>query len=151
MKAQNWSNSDNIEGETFPAISNLNWSKGHSTKYSPYFATAESEEMYGNKLNIFYDSSHMGRFPQDGNFVCFVSLKICCTAVSKPDLLRHLFLLFCGEHDFLITLRPPQPHTSSLQCTVMHSKCTKNALLCVTFNSALLVHLKGIAVHCSAL
>ena len=35
----------------------------------------------------------MGRFPQDGNFTCFVSLleKLCLTAVAKFDLLSSFF------------------------------------------------------------
>ena len=39
-----------------------------------------------------------------------------------------LFLLFCGEHDHLITLPQSQPPINSLQCTAINSKCTKNAL-----------------------
>ena len=67
----------------------------------------------------------MGRFPQDGNYACFVSLykKLCWTAVAKPDLLGHFFQLFCGKHDLLTTLPQYQPSTNTLQCTA--SKITK--------------------------
>ena len=59
---------------------------------------------------------HMGRFHQDRSFGCFVSLKktLCWTALVQPDLLRHFFLLFFEEHDYLITLPQPQPPISSL-------------------------------------
>ena len=93
----------------------------------------------------------MGRFLQERNFGCFMSLKKhCWPAEAKPDLLPH-FLLFCGENDLLKTILQPQPLINSLQCTAMHSKCTQNALFCVTFNRAFLEHFQCILVHCSEL
>ena len=71
--------------------------------------------------------------------------------MAESDLLRLFFLLFCGEHDYLITLPQPQPPINSLQYTAMHSKCIENALFCVAFNSSSVVHFEGIAVHCSEL
>ena len=81
--------------------------------------------------------TYMGRFPQDENFGCFVSLFeiLLWTAVAEPDLPCHFFQLFCGEHDSLITL--PQIQPSSIHYNAKHSKCNKNALFCVTFNGAI--------------
>ena len=91
-------------------------------------------------------------FPRTGTWLLHVTLKKeCWIAVAKPDLLRHFFQWFCGEHDFLITLPQPQTHINYLQYTAMHSKCTKNALSKVTQNSAVLVYFECIAVHCSEL
>ena len=67
--------------------------------------------------------------------------------MAQPDLLRHFFQLFRGEHEYLITLPHPQPPINSLKCTAMHSKYTKNALLKLTQNSEFLVHFECIAVH----
>ena len=69
-------------------------------------------------------------FPRTGILAVSCHLKKnCWTAVAKPDLLPHFFLLFSGEHDSLYTLPQPQPPINSLQCTVMHTKCTKSTLL----------------------
>ena len=37
--------------------------------------------------------------------------------MTTPDLLRHFFRLFCGEHDLLITQPQPQPLINALKCT----------------------------------
>ena len=75
---------------------------------------------------------YMGRFPQDENYACFVSLYkiLCWTAVAKPDLLGHFFQLFCGKHDLLTTLPQHQPPSNTLQCTAMHPKSPKCTELC---------------------
>ena len=77
---------------------------------------------------------HMGRFPQDGNFACFVSLlkKTLPDGCGQILFATPIILLFCGEHDYLIILAQPQLPINSLQCTAIHSKCTKNALFCAT-------------------
>ena len=47
--------------------------------------------------------------------------------MAQPDLLRHFSQLFCGEHDYLITLPQPQrPHDFiTIHCNAfkMHQKC----------------------------
>ena len=96
----------------------------------------------------------MGRFPQDGNFDFFCHLKKCLTTVVKPDLLHHLFGLFCGEHYPLITLPQPRLPISSLQWFAIHSKCSKNALVWVIYNRVfwcILNALQCVVVHCSEL
>ena len=70
-----------------------------------------------NLLQVIH-SMYKGRFFQNGNFACFVSLKkkLCWTAVAKFDLLR----MFCGEHDLLIILvispNSSSIHNNALQC-----------------------------------
>ena len=60
---------------------------------------------------------YIGRFPHDGKFGCFVSLlKTLLDCCGQTSFATPLFLLFCGEHDFL----SPSPH----QFTTIHSKCT---------------------------
>ena len=91
----------------------------------------------------------MGRFPQGGNFGCFVSFKknLCWPAVTKPDLLRHFFQLFCGEYYHMITLPQPQPPINSLHCTEMHQKCPVKS----DTKQCILVYFECIVVHCSEL
>ena len=49
-----------------------------------------------------------------------------------PNLILPLF--YCSVEIMTLSVKLPQPQTpiNSLQCTVMHSKCTKNALLKAT-------------------
>ena len=46
-------------------------------------ANRSVDGIQGPFLPALYDSAHMGRISQDGNFVCFVSHKNCWTAVAK--------------------------------------------------------------------
>ena len=68
-------------------------------------------------------------FPRTGILpvLCHLESKLCRTAVANPNLLHHFFQFFRGEYDSLSTLPKPQSPINSLQCTAMHSTCTKNA------------------------
>ena len=108
--------------------------------------------MAGEKMHNCWEmwsTPHMGRFPQDGNFACFVSL------LKKPLWPN----LICYTHFFIVfivlwrarlsdyTCSAPTPHQlTTMHCNAFkrHQKCT---ILC-HFNSAFLVNFECIAVQC---
>ena len=103
----------------------------------------------------------MGRFHQDWNFACFVSLLKTISGLLWPNLICYarFFLLFCGEQDFLIILPRPLLPINSLQCIQNSPKmhCWKwcktvhfwgilNALQCIVVNRCR-VGAEGLALH----
>ena len=85
---------------------------------------------------------HMRRFPQDGNFDCFVSLNKNFVGLLGPNRIFQATSFYWGDHDLLTTL--PQPpigrtrnktetyththnHTHSCTCTQSHTHTVTHA------------------------
>ena len=75
-----------------------------------------------------------------------VLLKMFCDVDGRRN-----FIVITKVTDIFMAMVSLGHKLITLQCTTMHSKCTKNVLLKVKQNSAFLVHFECIAVHCSEL
>ena len=100
-----------------------------------------SSTLLSDSVLIWVDSSRTG--------ILLGSCHFSKTFVAKPDLLRHFSWLFCGEHDFLITLPSPQPlhQFTTMQCNAI--KMQHRSGFKSDTKQCILVNFECIAVHCS--